>query len=399
MQNSRPRILALSSRLPYPLVGGDRLRVYHLLRLLSERYQIDLLTFLHRPPAGDVLDHLGSFLGRVVWFSHGTARSILHAGSYFVAKRFPLQVGYYYFGDIQNWVLRNYTDYDLLLCFHVRMAEYLHGLACKKVVDLVDAISLNYSRALAQGHGGAWGSVYKLESTRLLEYEKRVVEEFDSTFITSHVDQRYLVENGASEGRIQVLPLATHIPELPYSETASPDIDIIFHGNMQTQPNQQAVMFFVQRVLTLIRRKGWDPVFYVVGMNPSKEILRLANGKKVVVTGHVPDVAAYLHRAKLLVAPMTFGAGVQTKVLEAMAHNKPVVTTSVGAEGIEGESGVHYLVADTPDDFASSVVQLLVDPSLRTRIGSAARDLVERRYTWNVVKGLLYKEIDSVLGK
>jgi glycosyltransferase involved in cell wall biosynthesis len=135
---------------------------------------------------------------------------------------------------------------------------------------------------------------------------------------------------------------------------------------------------------------------YIVGTDPPRKVRNLADGKRVVVTGYVSDMISYLQRARIIVAPLMFGAGVQNKILEAMALAKPVITTKLGTEGIDGISGVHYLVAKDPEEFSSTIHSLLKNPSLRVSIGQAANQLVKDKYRWEIVKERLLGEVARV---
>jgi glycosyltransferase involved in cell wall biosynthesis len=168
---------------------------------------------------------------------------------------------------------------------------------------------------------------------------------------------------------------------------------------MNYAPNVDAVSYFVTKVFPHIHAQLPNIRFVIVGTSPAKEVLKLARVPSVFVTGYVEDPYEYLEKAKVVVAPLRFSAGIQNKILEAMALRKAVVTTTKGARGIGGKDGEHFLVADEPEDMAGKILKLLGNQNLRKEIGENARKLVETTYRWDIIGQKLLAEIDQVLNQ
>ena len=166
---------------------------------------------------------------------------------------------------------------------------------------------------------------------------------------------------------------------------------------MDTLPNRDAAIYFAKEVFPLLRKKNRNLKFIIVGARPSKEVLRLEGITGIRVTGFVEDPYNFLDSCKVFVVPLRFGAGVQNKLLEAMALRKPVVTTSLAAKAIKGKDGKHFLVADNPVEMANRILGLLEDKEKRESLGQEARALIEREYTWRTVGQKLLREIDRVI--
>ena len=141
-------------------------------------------------------------------------------------------------------------------------------------------------------------------------------------------------------------------------------------------------MYFYHQVFPYIKQAHPNVTFYVVGNYPPTKLKRLESNRDIVVTGHVPETRPYFAQSAVFVSPLRGGSGIQVKNLEALAMGLPVVTTSVGAAGIEAEIGRDLIIADEPKEFASKVIQLLDDPKLRREIGQNGRRLVEEKYNW-----------------
>jgi len=208
---------------------------------------------------------------------------------------------------------------------------------------------------------------------------QRLVPGLDVTIVPNAVDVATYTSNDIQPSRL-------------------PPRSLIFTGKMDFRPNVDAVLWFCQEVLPQIRRKLPDARFYIVGQSPHRRVLRLADDPAVTVTGYVDDVRSYIAGACVYVVPLRIGGGTRLKVLEAMAMGKPIVSTSLGCEGFEGlETGQELSLADTQDDFAQRVIELLGDASRREKLGQAARRFVEQRYDWRLIVPRLeqiYEKLD-----
>jgi glycosyltransferase involved in cell wall biosynthesis len=155
---------------------------------------------------------------------------------------------------------------------------------------------------------------------------------------------------------------------------------------MLYDPNIDAMQFFVREVFPLIRREVPETRLLVVGRDPVPEVVKLHDGRSVIVTGEVPDVALYYRQAAIVVAPIRFGGGTRIKILEAMAHSKAVVATTAGAEGLDVECGRHLLIADSPSEFAQACLKLIRNPLLRQKLGEQGWKLVHDNYQWTSIE-------------
>jgi glycosyltransferase involved in cell wall biosynthesis len=166
---------------------------------------------------------------------------------------------------------------------------------------------------------------------------------------------------------------------------------MVFTGKMSFYPNNHGIIYFLEQVFPRVQQQEPSARFYVVGLNPSKELLRRAS-ENVVVTGFVEDVRPYMARAEVYIIPLLIGGGIRGKALEAMAMKKPIVSTSIGCEGINLKHGESALFADTPEAFAAAVLRLFSDRALRVKLGQKAHENVVSGYNWKA-KG---EELDRV---
>lgn len=394
------KILMISFRFPYPLTSGANIRIYNIGKILAKRYYVDLLVLNESSVANENLVELEKIFNKVVvYFFHplkfkiNTLRGLL--------SKYPLQVYYYYFSKVQRWIDQHYANYDLILCFHIRMAEYLRKITYKpKVIDLIDATSINYSEAQNRAKG-LWKYIYQIENKRLLPYELKIIKEFDKAFITSPFDKAYLSKYlEKPNNNLSIIPNGVK-EELFFRQNKlqSKEEDwLVFLGKMDYAPNVDAVTYFAKEVFPLIKLKT-DATFIIVGTSPTKEVLRLGQIEGIKVTGFVEDPYEYLEKAKVVVVPLRFSAGIQNKVLEAMALKKPVLTTSKAVRGIKGENGKHYIIANDKVEMAAKAIELLANRNKRKKLGESGMQLVKEKFRWEVVGNKLLKEIDEVLNR
>jgi glycosyltransferase involved in cell wall biosynthesis len=382
--------------MPYPVAGGDRLRVYHVLRGLCQAGSVELLCLSEGEPDPSAVEQLRSEIGDVTIMSFPRWRHRANALMAVGTPGRPLQAGYYRFAQARRWIDASLRRADLAFAFHVRMTDYLWSASIPTMVDLVDAISMNYRRALKHPIPLAWRAIYRLEIPRLEAYEVDVTRRFGRSYVVSEADRSYLVDRGADPERLSVLGNGTIAPVPQPSVGSSEDLDLVFVGHMGTQANQAAVIYFVKEVLPILHRRGIRPHLTVVGLKPGEAIRALA-GPEITVTGEVADPLVFVRRSKVVLAPMVFGAGVQNKILEGMSMGKPVVTTSIGAEGLRVESGEHLLIADGPEPFADAVAKCLADEGLRRSLGVRAVACVRQWYSWEPIYGRIAEDVMQLI--
>jgi glycosyltransferase involved in cell wall biosynthesis len=251
------------------------------------------------------------------------------------------------------------------------------------ILDLDDVESTVTRRTLKVMPRRRWWSrgFEYVDLVRILAYEKWAVNRFDRVFVCSAKDRaRFRRPN------VVVVPNGINLPdEEPPKEAPLDGKTILFCGALSYWPNADAVRFFVEQVFPEIRRQLPDTQLLIVGRSVGNELTGLADGASVQIEANVPSIAPYYRRASVAIAPLRVGGGTRIKILEAWAFGVPVVSTSIGAEGLQGIDGQELLIADTPQAFARACISLLESPALQARLAQRARDLVLERYRWDIV--------------
>jgi sugar transferase (PEP-CTERM/EpsH1 system associated) len=395
-----PRLLVLAPRYPYPLIGGDRLRIHHLCAALAKRYRLTLLCFCEdsaeaaaAPPPDGIYESI-----EVVRLPRWRSRlNCLLA----LPTRMPLQLAYYRSGTYARRVAELAPLHDGIVCHLIRSAEYALPYDMPRVLEMTDAISLNYKRVKTTAAPVRVRKlIYELEQARLERFERTIVDQFDTAVLVSNTDRQYLFADDAKRaGKVMVCSNGVDTQALSYQFAARPDERIVFVGNMSTLQNSDAAEWFARAVLPKIRERRPKAMLQVIGDAPRATARRLWPLPGVLVTGRVPSIAEAVAGAAVGVCPMRIGAGVQNKLLEYMALGLPSVTTSIGLEGIDAEPGRHLMLADGAEAMANAVLRLMDDRAFAQHVAQAARAFVDERHRWTAQLEPLLDQLAVLLTK
>lgn len=383
------KILFLTSRLPFPPIGGDKLRTYNFLKYLNKYHEITLMTFVESKKELESVASYSECYDKIITVILPKTISYIKSLRGIFSKK-PIQVFYYQSGKMKNTIKNELNNgYDIVFAHLLRMAQYIpENDNIRKIIDFTDAISLNYQRSRYY-RKGFFSIINYIESNRLLPYEVKEIIKSDISIFISESDANYL-RNIQTTPKLQIIQNGVDLDNLKFNTGSYSGNRICFVGNMRTFPNSDAVLYFVNSVLPLIKSQIPDIQFFIVGVEPSKKIINLHDGKNVFVTGFVESVIPFITKSAVLVAPMRVGAGVQNKILEAMALGTPVVTTSIGAEGLDENK---LTIGNTPDEISHKIIELIENKQLRKDKSLMGREYIENNFQWDRV----LKELDSYL--
>ena len=359
--------------------------VDRLLRFLaSHGVEVDLACFVENEAEGRALrGELGTVCRRIATVTLPRWRAYAST-ALSLPTREPMQVAYYRSPEmlrlVQECVARE--RYDLVYAHLIRMAEYARGLPLAKVIGLQISQALNLQRMVDNVGDPARRLFYRIEVAKVRPYEAAICRDFDRVFLVGQCDIDEIrktapVTNALVQPHGQDVPTAARLADARREPGA-----IVMSGVMATYTNVDAATWFARDVFPLVEREVPEASFRIVGRQPRREVLALARPPRVVVPGEVPDVYDWLLRAEVGVAPLRIGAGMQNKLVQAMAAGLPVVATPVANEGIQAKDGEQLWLREEPRAFADAVITLLRDRATRERLGASARDFVERNWTW-----------------
>ena len=389
----RYRILFLTPRFPYPLIGGDRIKSFNLLRHLARQHEVHLVSFNHGgAPSREQLDAVAA-LGVTV---HPVPLQPLMAG--FRAHRtlytdLPLEVAFYtqpaFRATVEQLLARQ--TFDLGIAFFMRTAEYLRNLPMRKILIAEDCRALYQSRSIESSRRWLQRAVRWWEVRKLRSYEPRIADHFDATTFVTHTDIEALRRHNAG-ANLQLLTNGVDLDEYIFRDEQDARADLLFFGNMRLWANHLMVERIARRILPLLRRSNPDVRFRVVGARPARDIRALASDS-ILIHADVPDIKSFVYESAVLLHPHMGASGIQNKVLQAMSLGCAVVTTPTGIQGIAARHDTHALIGETDAELAEHCARLLNDPALRSRLACNARELIERDHSWE----LIFRQLDRII--
>jgi sugar transferase (PEP-CTERM/EpsH1 system associated) len=397
------RILVLAPELPFPPVSGGQLRTYHLLLSLAARHEITLVAFVWGAdplPASAPVRVVGvpwdwPELYKEMRSGEGTAwRRAFDRLSGEATEPWFVSC---YESPAMDAALRDLPGeaYDLVLIEHTMMARFIPSLpsGVPKILDLIDVHSQIERRAVEEAPE-CEREGQRREADRTLRFERDAASRCDLCLAVSDIEAA-AASSLLQAKNVRVLPNGVDTEFFTPSGNGTVEGYLLFTGFMNYWPNIEAVRFFCSDALPLIAHHSPRMTFHVVGSNPTDDVFALAS-ERVIVHGSVPDTRPFFRDAQTVVVPLLHGGGTRLKILEAAACGKPVVTTSLGVEGLDFRPGEDLLVADTAAGFAESVLSLGADQGLRGRLGESARS-VSLGYDWRIIGERLAWIVDELL--
>lgn len=389
------RLLVVSTWLPYPLDNGSRVRAYHLLKRLSQRHTITLLSFGSVRDA-EALAPLKALCERleVVLPTPLQNNRLGKRGLFSTVPRHYVQTDS---EEMRRLVARSVETHDAAIGMQVDAARYLGGhpeiprvFEEAEVGVLRDRFVREADLLRRLRHGLTWW--------KFRRFVRGLVNRFDRTTVVSAVERDHLRAVGCDASRVAIVPNGTVLPEAATMRRRH-DNRLIYPGAVAYFANLDAVRYFVRDVLPLVRGQRPDVSFLVTGSTEGADIGDLACVPGVTFAGCLPDIDEAISESAVCVVPLRMGGGTRLKVLQAMALGTAVVSTSKGIEGLDLEPGRHVLVADSPSAFAAQVLRLLGDDNLRNQLVEASAALVRDRYTWDrigeVFEGVLTEAVEE----
>lgn len=404
-------IVFVTQIVPYPPHGGVLQRGYNLLRELGKAHEVHLIAFHHPDTLTTTaeLEHsraeLGQFLASLVYLPLWPKQSAAHRLVAFAAAlpcRAPFSVLAHRSAELErrlNGLTTAKSRPDIVHLDTIALAPFRRSCNTVPCVlghhniesQLMRRRAAAEQRRLARAYTG-------LQASRLQRYEARQCPEFPLNIVVSEQDAIAL-EAIAPGSRTAVIPNGVDVEYFRPTD-AEEGPTLAFTGGMNMFANRDAVEWFIEAVWPLVTKEVANARFLAVGQNPSNRVLQAAKGDtSIEAPGFVPDIRPWVSRAAIYVVPLRVGGGTRLKVVDAMAQGKAIVSTTLGAEGIDAQNGKHLLLADSANDFAAAVVSLLCDGSRRKQLGSAARQCAEEKYAWPPIAQRLADRYQQVVAE
>ncbi len=385
------RVLFVTEKFPWPVDDGGQIRTFQVLRRLAERHPVTLVSL--DPPAKTDVDPIRALGVEARTFPRRTAPWALPmaaATSVLDRRPFPFNKSFSrpVFDEVKRQLARG--DVGALHFNHLDGAQYLDflGRAARDVPAVVDThnvMTTVYARYVETTDNPAVKAFLWTQWLKMRRYEPRLLKRSRACVVCSDVERDLLAKWGVAAPVVVPNGVDTTRFGERRGERAPGPPRIVFTGAMDYRPNHDGIEWFLREVLPALEQRLPDFRVTIVGRNPAPALKNLAVGGRVELTGRVEDVKPYVTGADVFIAPLRVGGGTRLKILEAMAAGVPVVSTTVGAEGIDARDGEHLVLADAPAAFAEAVAGLAGDAARGAALAEKARDLVVRRYDWSAV--------------
>jgi len=378
------RVAFFTPYLPYPPDTGGKTRSYHLLRTLAKRSEVDLFTVVHGPePRLQDQESLRQLCRKVTlyplvksWRTRDRLRRSL--------ATLPRSVDYFYTADSLAQARQDLAagGYDVLVADEICMTPYAELLPNTPRVVLRQKVDHQHYREMAQSR--PWGAdkvLDSLEAAKLRRYEQAKMSLYDAFVACTEADAA-IIRRDVPQMPYLVVPNGADLSSFSPTTGQSTEPMLLYVGAMHYYPNIDAVHYFFETMFDRIREAVPSVQVQIVGHSPPPDIQELARHPGIQVTGSVDDVRPYYSSAAVFIVPLRLGGGTRLKIVEAMAMGLPVVSTSVGAEGLQLRDGQDILLADDPISFADATLRLLTDPALRQSLAQNARQAAQQ-YDWD----------------
>jgi sugar transferase (PEP-CTERM/EpsH1 system associated) len=413
-------ILFLAQLLPYPLDSGGKIKSYHFLQALAEKHTVTLVSFVRSEQEAESAGTLKQFCDQIetvllprskvrdlAWL----LRSLVNGKSFIISRDWA--------GEFRSRVndLLSKHPFDVIHVVRANMFQYVPADPCSYVVlDTENVEAQVVRRTFESKPFTVSGFLSLFESKRLEEYERMVCAKADLVLTVTEEDKdalsAHMVSMSGKKTRstpIDIVPIGVDTGYFAYSWRPHPDPRAVLVGTMYWPPNVDCAVHFCRDILPLARKEIPELAFEIVGLRPTKKVVRLQQRLHGVrVTGSVEDVRPYMLHSRVFVVPLRAGSGMRVKILNAMAVGIPVVTTSIGCEGIDGlvqvqqplaghdNRDANIWVADSPHEFARAVVTLMTNDGIARTLSRNGRTLMETVYDWSIIRNRILDLYDRI---
>ncbi|MFI5150128.1 MAG: glycosyltransferase [Bacteroidia bacterium] len=387
------KLLYITSRVPFPLDKGDKVRAYHQIEALSRYHEVCLFSLNDQEVHPGAEEALKKICARIVIVRLSKPELAGNLFRTFFSTK-PMQVGYFFNTRAQaefQQVVKEFKP-ESVLCQLIRTAEYAKDLPIPKTLDYMDVFSKGVQRRIRKVPLYQ-RPFFNLEYKRLLKYEHDIFPAFNHCTIISAQD-RDLIPH-PDRAQIRIIPNGVDMdyfhPADSGQDRADKDFEILFNGNMSYPPNIESAVFLVEQIMPFVWKKYPDIRVLISGTDPGIKVKRLAS-RRVHVSGWVEDVRRNFARSHILVAPMQSSIGLQNKLIEAMAMKLPCVTSTLANNALAAEDGTEVLVAESPEQYAARIFALLENKVFARQLAENGYAFVKKNYDW-VKAGQMLNEV------
>jgi glycosyltransferase involved in cell wall biosynthesis len=398
------KILLTCKQFPHSKVIGGPIIIYNRLKHLSRRHLVSLAAFAHEEEK-EYLPSVKPFCHDLQLVPYPRERSLLKIAWDFFASPVPPYFRQAYDSPGMSRVIGKMIQkdrYDFVIAEYSVMGQFIHNNSAlppvRRIISVHESYYLARKKAFRHHKLGLEKLREAVNLKGLKKYEFDMYRQADKVLTLTPEGKEELLAV-CPELDISIVPHGVDVDYFAFSDLRDAEESIVFVGNYLHYPNVDAVLYFHREMWPLLKNLLPKIKFYIVGQAPPADIQRLAQDESIVVTGRVDDVRPYLKKGRVFICPVDLGGGFRGKILEAMAMGLPVVSTSLGAEGIPIQDGENIIIGDDPQRFAQGVVELMKNEVLFRRIAKKARQLMEEKYAWGKGVEVMERILEEMMSK
>lgn len=383
------KVVILTSRFPYPLEKGDKLRIYNFIRELSYKNEVTLIALNSSEVTKEHFDHVKTYCSNIHLFN----LSKIDLGVNLFRSLYnglPFQVAIFYKKSIAKTIQKIIKDLkpDAVFCHLIRMSEYIkHMNTYPKTLDYMDAFSKGIDRRSESSDMFVVKKVLQSEYKRLIKYENEIFDRFENKIIISEQDRDLIPHKEKEKINVVANGVDTGIF---YPLNHEKKFDLLFTGNMGYPPNVESAVYAIKNIFPLVQKINPEINFLIAGIDPPRELTGLSSDKIKIIPefSHIREAFA---QSRIMLAPMLISIGLQNKILQAMAMKIPVICSPLANNAIKAPVNSCILEANTPGEYADKIELLLNDNNYYKRLTENAYDFVVKNYNWKSINCKLEK--------
>lgn len=393
-ESRRLRILVLDEGIPYPPNAGKSSRTWNLLRRLARRHSVCILCY-GSPDAPGALEARDAGIDLRLVKPKANPRNFglylhlfrnLFSGLPFSVCKHHSQAFQRQFDKLLN---EEGGSWDLIQCEWTPYASFITRPPKAPVLITTHNVESQIWARRAQHARNPFAKMFfRTQEWKMLRFEKRVLRRASAATVVTNLDLSTLRNWGVRN--VSLIPNGADLQSFGLGRETEREDELLFLASLDWYPNQDALAYFIKKILPAVRARRPGVILRIVGRKPPKSMIKQYSGLPGIdLVGEVQQVQSHLNRAAVVIVPLRMGGGSRIKILEALAAGKAVIATAIAAEGLDVTSGEHLLIADSPPAFATGIEALLASTELRRRLGQNGRKLVTDRYDWEQIANRL----------
>lgn len=373
------KVAVVLTRIPFPLMKGDKLRAYYQIKELAKQHEVYLFCLNYKDEEEKAKEELLKYCKTIHIEKLNLFSSLLRV-CFSVFSFLPFQTAYYNSPKAKKHFKSFVEKNNIELCYFqfVRLAPFAKKIRRKKVLDFQDTLSMNMKRR-ADNSGLLQRVLFSIEAKRLARYESKMFEVFDALTIITDADRKLLKSPRKEE--VHIIPNGVAESYFTYPQPKEKPYDILFSGAMSYAPNIDAAEYLIKEIMPLVWEKKPNVKIAIAGGGAPISLQKEAN-ERIIMPGWVDDMKEYYSQTKIFIAPMRIGTGLQNKLLEAMAMNVACITSPLANQALKAKDKEEILIADNAKAYADCIIDLLDNEQLSSKIANAGKDYVFNEYSW-----------------